>query len=357
MKKQRKIIGIVLLLSMMLFIVAGIVNAANMGGYAAAKEALKKTAMLKNATLKMTGDIYCDGEKVESVSNTIIKADLDKKMYSELNQYDSYVTEVYQTEDKYISSTQTEDNETQYYVTENYSDYIRENIVGIPKEIIRIMEIFTDSLSGNNKDYVDIKTVDNQKEISLNMNNEQLGEVVNEITKLMASTMSNARLGLVAENMEYTKNIDDTKWEDLGNKVMSGYITDIVISNVKANAIVNENGYLIDGNIEVLIIFTDKLGDKNNVKYVADFELTDIGTTKVELPELNDENTIIHDVSDKEDVYTKFYQSEDSQKIMDEYYEIQDQIINSYLDMSDSEKAEFHNKMDELKRMMNDVNN
>ena len=377
MKKQRKLIIVLMILSIIVFIAAGVVNAANMGGYVTAKEAAKSTVQLKNATMKTASDVYIDGEKVEdgSSNTTTIKADIDNKLYSSVIEYPdqpaitnskvavngsetSYTvpskSESYQTADKNIYSVYMDDtNIPQYQIMEQ--PFTVKNLFDMPKEQVRIYEILLDTFSGSAKDYVSTESVDNQKKISANINNEQLDDTINELVNLIAVSY----VGYAAydsNNPGYVKDPTNTKMEDFMNKMANGYISNCSISNIKVNADVNDQNYITKANIEITFEYTDKAGVKTSLKYVTTFEITDIGTTKVELPELNDKNTV--DItSPSDDAYNKFYEDPNAQNFLNGYYELQDKIINNYYNMTDSQKADVQNKINEIKGIIDNAKN
>ena len=281
MKNKRKTMVTAMLASIIMLIAAGFANAASISGYMNFKDGVRNALNHRNVTTRFTYYVTVDGVTDEnSREEYYIKADLDNGMtYENNNGFESYNTKISEDRVRCI-------NISQYNGKVSSSDYrYRDKFDSLyyntQPEMIRVVEILADALSGNAKDYFFTNEKSGNKTVTAKLNKEQVPEIVNALIDLATSS---SRSYNYFEN-GYTPDPTNTPFEELDRKISHGFVKQIDVKEINITAEMDKNNNITLGKLEGLILITDNNNDTNELVLTVDYTAEDIGTTTIVIPD------------------------------------------------------------------------
>ena len=281
--KRKKTI-IAMFACMDLLILSGLANALSISGYTAFKDGVRNTLNLRNATIMVCSYATVDGFAVEDFSSIhhlplsfeyfYIEADLDNGIRYEIDRYG----------EQYI--IKTADNETisvyngrvsRISYSNSYMNKLN-SIFDTQPDLIRVIELLADALSGTSKDYFFTTDENGFKTISAQLKKEQIPEIVGAVVNLIYFYDNYTDYG-------YTPDIEHTPDEALDDKIDCGFIKQIDVTGVHIEARLDNNKNITGAEAEIVMLFTDKNDDENEMVTTFEFTSASIGSTTVEIPE------------------------------------------------------------------------
>jgi|GEM_PF-5537522 len=296
MKNKRKMMITAMFVSMAMLVLAGVANAASISGYFSFKEGIKNTIALKNATIEAFAYATLNGQRQDDDTEEMIyKYDLDNDIkYSKSGS--SYKSENYTFKEKGTNKITNvhvsrynyySDEETENVNSYTYNDHDDEfdSMFGVSPEVIRIVEILADALSGNAKDYFFTNESDGVKTITARIDKEQMPEIISAVFDLGNSIINKFTYDYYDDvDYEYTQDPDDTPFDDLNEKINNGFITKIEFAQANIYAELSDDNVITEAKIEATIQFTDKNGTIDEITATYEVKVTEIGTTSIAVP-------------------------------------------------------------------------
>ena len=173
------------------------------------------------------------------------------------------------------------------YTYRNWDGENLESIFNVTPEMIRVVEILGDALSGNAKDYFFTSYSDSFKTVTAKLEKGQVPEIVGAVINLLFS-----RSNRYVSESTYIPDPNDNPNEILSKKQNCGFVRQVDITGVNITVTMDENNNIIYGEAEGIVLFTDKSGDTNEGIITFVFFAEDIGTTTIIIPDDLEENTL-----------------------------------------------------------------
>lgn len=271
MRKHRKhfITLICLVVGMLVLTTAVYANYDDAKGYTNYKNALKYLAFeADNFSAEYDMKIKMDGENMQSASGNYKCADGDNSQYSKhLDSYDdktyNYEDYSYENGDKFYSYNP---KTNEYYQGNVYHDG-NNSFMGTDdatsKKAVRFAELLADTLVGDLKNNVILESSkDGIKKYSIHVAGNQIPEIVNAGLSL-AFTASNS--------------------EDYDNEITSKFGNEPYIDKVNFKVTLNEDGRLLENNMEATLAGVDKNGNKHTATMELNAEISDYNNTTVDV--------------------------------------------------------------------------
>ena len=290
MKNKRKTMVMAMFASMALLILSGFANAASISGYTAFKDGIRNTLNLRNGTVALHSYLTVDG--VDPGNTDIIRflppefiyhfieADLDNGVIHEKDRWgERYIISNANNDIIYAYNSNSEwygvdiKRGKDAYFAKNSLNYIFDT----QPEIIRIVELLADALSGTSKDYFFVSDENGAKTVTAKLNKEQIPEIVGLVTNLAYTYDRNYS--------QYIPRPGFTPAEALEEKIDCGFIKQIDITGINITAVMDSSGNFTDAKAEIIMLFTDNNNDTNEMVTTVIFTATDIGNTTVVIPD------------------------------------------------------------------------
>jgi len=271
-----------LFISFAMLAMAGFANAASISGYNAFKDTVRETLNLSNATITMSMQMSVDGI-VEQYESSLSQFDIERGILYEGSSsyrysYYNFIADTTGNFSEIVNLSIASDGEISSW---NYSNsHPQSTFFDVSPEMIRVIEILGDALSGNAKDYFFVTDQNGVRTITAQLKKAQVPEIVSAAIALMNSTYSYYR-----HDEPYVPDPDFTPYEALTEKLYCGFIKQIDVTDINMLMETDKNYNYVNGNLEAIILFTDNNNETNEMKVVVDFNATDIGKTVIAVPE------------------------------------------------------------------------
>lgn len=220
MKNKRKKMIMVMFISILLLLSAGFSNAISMSGYYAFKDGVRTTLNLSNAAADLSIYVATDGVVDEcSTINTHIEAGPE------------------------------------------------DTLSGLTPELIRVIEILADALSGSAKDYFYVKEENGYRTVTAKLNKEQIPEILPAALNFLIRSEKH-------DNYEYSYipgSCEDPN-DVLADKIYAGLIDKVEVASFDIYAVMDENNCFTEAKAEGVFLFTDCDGFAHEFLVIAEFK-------------------------------------------------------------------------------------
>ena len=257
MKDRRKRMTAAMVASLALLVTAGFANAASMSGYTAFKDGVRATLNLSNATVEASYSLTVDGAPAQHIGESqLMMLDVENGALFIKNDY-------YET----------------YTAIGAESGQFRDTVSDLQPEVIRVVEILADALSGSAKDYFFTDEENGLRVVTAKLSKEQVPEIAGAVINLALSSYRSYGYEEYVEDP-----FEDDPWTILEAKLMGSFIKQAEITGVDIRAVMDDEGNITDGRLKGTALFTGNDGVTHEAELKVEFTATDIGTTVVTVP-------------------------------------------------------------------------
>lgn len=315
--KSKKLWVAVMGVAMATIVGAGAINAQMLSGYESFKKGVRKTLYADNATMDIGMEASWDGKTMEKSSTKLM---LDKKngMRMERNTREGdegYVSERYINKQMEVyCDTDPETNEPLYYVYEkgpNESNYEENNLLGIPDDVVNIMELSVDAFIGTAKEGFVKDEASNT--ISGTFDRTQIPEIGNAFLSLIVSETKRNIDNWYDDDKSYLNTTESLEGQIYRNGIQSAYI-----NSVSFDAQLDDNDYITDGQFRFQLLFKTSSGKEIPMDVKLTLKMANVGSTKITMPNVS-----------KDDANVSWSAASDSADYVD-YYEVNKDVIDRF---------------------------